>query len=137
MLTFSNISRFSNTLLVTLLIITVAWTIPGQLFADDESFVIGRMTGTYQRLPGYFYNNPNLLSRGIYEIEFTGFRLLRVPDGKRHFIRPIHEGYFYQDLPKGEYTLTRKRNDRPNFKESKSIDIMKFKIRPWKRTALR
>jgi hypothetical protein len=67
---------------------------------------------------------------GIDQVEFYGFRLLRREDGKKLLIRPNHEGYFHQDLPGGEYTLTRKRNDRPGYKEPKTIDIMSFEVEP-------
>lgn len=103
--------------------------VSGLAQAADESYVVGRITGTYQHLPGYFYQNPDFLSSGeIDEVEFPGFRLLRVEDGKRFLIRPNHKGYFYQDLPGGKYTLTRKRNDRPGYREPKTIDIMSFEV---------
>ena len=103
--------------------------VSGLAQAADESYVVGRLTGTYQNLPGYFSHNPDFLSSGgIDEVEFPGFRLLRVEDGKKFLIRPNHMGYFYQDLPGGKYTLTRKRNDRPGYREPKTIDIMSFEV---------
>jgi len=119
-----------KTVLATFLIIIGAWAIPGQLFADDESFVIGRLTGTYQPLPGFFKNDLELQMKGIESVEFGGFRLLRVEDGKRFLIRPNKRGFFFQDLPGGEYTLTRRRTDRPDYKAPKSIDILKFMVQP-------
>jgi hypothetical protein len=68
--------------------------------------------------------------KGIDDVEFRGFRLLRVEDNKRFQIRPNSKGYFYRDLPSGEYTLTRSRSDRPDHKEPKSIDILKFTVKP-------
>jgi hypothetical protein len=103
---------------------------PVLAMSADESYVIGRITGTHQSLPGYFHNNPDMLSSGPDEVEFTGFRFLRVEDGKTFRIRPNHDGYFYQDLPGGRYILTRKRNDRPNYKEPKTIDILNFTVEP-------
>ena len=104
---------------------------PGQAISDGESYVIGRIKGTFQHLPGYFFNNPDFISPGgIDEVEFPGFRLLRVEDGKRFLIRPNHRGYFYQGLPSGEYSLTRKRTDRPGYKEPKTIDILRFQVEP-------
>ncbi|MCK5307957.1 MAG: hypothetical protein KAJ73_05035, partial [Zetaproteobacteria bacterium] len=105
-------------------------SVPGLTRSAGESYVIGRITGTFQHLPGYFYKNLYMLRQGIYDVEFTGFRLLRVEDGKSFRIRPIHEGYFHQRLPGGEYTLTRKRNDRPHYKEPKTITIMSFDVKP-------
>ena len=113
-----------------IIVFIVLISVPGLAQSTGESYVIGRIKGTFQELPGYFYNNPYMLSQGIYEVEFTGFRLLRVEDGKSFRIRPIHEGYFHQRLPGGEYTLTRKRNDRPHYKEPKTIDIMSFEVKP-------
>jgi len=103
---------------------------PGLAMSADESYVIGRITGTHQELPGYFHKNPHLISSGTDEVEFTGFRLLREENGKKYSIRPNHDGYFYQDLPEGDYTLIRKRNDRPKNKEPKTIDIMSFTVKP-------
>jgi len=105
-------------------------SVPGLARSNEESYVIGRIKGTFQELPGYFNINLYLLTEGIYDVEFTGFRLLRVEDGKSYRIRPNHEGYFHQRLPGGEYTLTRKRNDRPHYKEPKTIDIMSFTVEP-------
>ena len=105
-------------------------SVPGLTRSAGESYVIGRITGTFQHLPGYFYKNLYMLRQGIYDVEFTGFRLLRVEDGKSFRIRPNHEGYFHQRLPGGEYILTRKRNDRPHYKEPKTIDIMRFTVEP-------
>jgi len=113
-----------------IIMLIVLISVPGLARSNEESYVIGRINGTFQELPGYFYKNTDVLSQGIYEVEFTGFRLLRVEDGKRFRIRPNHEGYFYQRLPGGEYTLTRKRNDRPHYKEPKTIDIMSFTVEP-------
>ncbi len=108
--------------------LSMGW-VPGMAQAADESYVIGRITGTYQNLPGYFSHNPDYLFSGeTDEVEFPGFRLLRVEDGKKFLIRPNHMGYFYQDLPGGKYTLTRKRNDRPGYREPKTIDIMSFEV---------
>jgi len=95
-----------------------------------ESHVIGRITGTFQPLPGYFYKNPYMITMSKDEVEFTGFRLMRTEDGKRFLIRPNHEGFFHQGLPAGEYTLTRKRTDRPHHKEPKTIDIVGFEVKP-------
>ena len=104
--------------------------VSGLAQASGESYVIGRITGTFQHLPGYFYQNQDFLSSGeIDEVEFPGFRLLRVEDGKKFLIRPNHKGYFYQELPGGEYTLTRKRNDKPDYRQPKTIDIMHFEVK--------
>jgi hypothetical protein len=103
---------------------------PGLSHAAGESHVIGRLTGTQRELPGYFRNNMRLHELGIDHVEFYGFRLLRMEDGKKFLLRPNHDGYFHQDLPGGEYTLTRKRNDRPGYKEPKTIDIMSFEVEP-------
>jgi hypothetical protein len=103
---------------------------PGLSYAAGESHVTGRLTGTQRELPGYFRNNMRLHELGIDQVEFYGFRLLRMEDGKNFLIRPNHDGYFHQDLPGGEYTLTRKRNDRPGYKEPKTIDIMSFEVEP-------
>jgi hypothetical protein len=105
-------------------------SVPGLARSGEESYVIGRIKGTFQELPGYFYKNPYMLSSGVYEVEFTGFRFLRVEDGKKFRIRPNHGGYFHQRLPGGEYILTRKRNDRPDYREPKTIDIMSFEVKP-------
>jgi hypothetical protein len=105
-------------------------SVPGLARSNEESYVIGRIKGTFQELPGYFNKNPNMFREGIYEVEFTGFRLVRVEDGKKFRIRPNHNGYFHQRLPGGEYTLTRKRNDRLHYKEPKTIDIMSFEVKP-------
>jgi hypothetical protein len=110
--------------------LSMGW-VPGMAQAADESYVIGRITGTYQNLPGYFSHNPDYLFSGEKdEVEFPGFRLLRVEDGKKFLIRPNHEGFFHQGLPAGEYTLTRKRTDRPHYKELKTIDILSFTVDP-------
>lgn len=116
-------------LLITL-IIAGSWIMPGQLYAADGSFVIGRITGTRQELPGYFSNSPIMHEQGIDNVEFPGFRLVRRDDGKRFLIRPNRNGFFYQGLTGGEYTLTRKRNDRPSYKEPKTIDILSFEVEP-------
>jgi hypothetical protein len=95
---------------------------------ESDSYVIGRITGTHQELPGYFRNNEHLAARGIDEVEFTGFRLVREEDGKSFIIVPNLHGYFYQALPAGMYTLIRKRYDRPGYREPKTIAIMKFEV---------
>jgi len=120
--------RQKAVVIITVLL-TTGW-VPGLSQGAGEPYVIGRITGTYQHLPGYFYRNPYMLSKGIFDIEFTGFRLVRVEDGKKFAIRPNHEGYFLQRLPDGEYTLIRKRNDRPHYKEPKTIDILSFTVDP-------
>ena len=113
---------------IVVVFLSMGW-VPGMAQAADKSYVIGRITGTYQNLPGYFSHNPDYLFLGqTDEVEFPGFRLLRVEDGKKFLIRPSHMGYFYQDLPGGRYTLTRKRNDRPDYRERKMIDIMSFEV---------
>ncbi len=109
--------------------LALGWA-PGLARSTGESYVIGRISGTFQEFPGYFYNNPDVLSRGIDEVEFVGFRLVRSEDGKKHLIRPNHQGYFYQGLLSGEYSLTRKRTDRPGYKEPKTIDILRFEVEP-------
>ncbi len=114
--------------MITMFIVLIS--VPGLAWSNEKSYVIGRIKGTYQELPGYFNKNLYLLTEGIYDVEFTGFRLLRVEDGKSFRIRPNHEGYFHQRLPGGEYTLTRKRNDRPHYKEPKTITIMSFDVKP-------
>lgn len=114
--------------MITMFIVLIS--VPGLAWSNEKSYVIGRIKGTYQELPGYFNKNLYLLTEGIYDVEFTGFRLLRVEDGKSFRIRPNHEGYFHQRLPRGEYTLTRKRNDRPDYREPKTIDIMSFTVEP-------
>jgi hypothetical protein len=104
--------------------------VPSKALSSGDSIVIGRISGTYQPLPGYFYHNPDFLgSGGIDAVEFPGFRLLRAEDDKRFLIRPNHKGYFYQDLPGGTYTLTRKRNDRPDYKLSRTIEIIRFEVK--------
>ena len=113
-----------------IIVFIVLISVPGLAQPTGESYVIGRIKGTFQELPGYFNKNLYLLTEGIYDVEFTGFRLLRVEDGKSFRIRPNHEGYFHQRLPGGEYTLTRKRNDRPHYKEPKTITIMSFDVKP-------
>ena len=113
-----------------IILFIVLISVPGLAWSNEKSYVIGRIKGTFQELPGYFYKNPHMFREGIYEVEFTGFRLLRVEDGKSFRIRPNHEGYFHQRLSGGEYTLTRKRNDRPHYKEPKTIDIMSFTVKP-------
>jgi hypothetical protein len=119
-----------RTVFTIVVFLSMGW-VSGLAQASGESYVIGRITGTYQHLPGYFYQNPDFITSGrVDEVEFPGFRLLRVEDGKRFLTRPNHEGYFYQELPGGEYTLTRKRNDRPHYKEPKTIDILSFTVDP-------
>ena len=113
-----------------IILFIVLISVPGLAWSNEKSYVIGRIKGTFQELPGYFYKNPHMFREGIFEVEFTGFRLLRVEDGKGFRIRPNHEGYFHQRLSGGEYTLTRKRNDRPHYKEPKTIDIMSFTVKP-------
>ena len=101
---------------------------PGPAQSSDDSYVIGRITGTFQELPGYFHRNINMMTRSIDAVEFTGFRLIRVQDGKKFLIRPDYDGFFYQKLPGGSYTLVRKRTDRPSYKEPKTIDIMSLQV---------
>jgi len=103
---------------------------PAQAQSNDESYVIGRLTGVQRELPGYFKNNSRLQARGIDRVEVPGFRLLREVDGKKFLIRPNHEGFFYQALPGGKYTFARKRNDRPDYRQSKNIKIMNFEVEP-------
>jgi len=103
---------------------------PGTVPAAGASYVIGRLTGTHRELPGYFRNNMRLYNEGTDRVEFTGFRLLRVEDGRKFIIRPNHEGFFYQKLPGGEYSLMRKRTDRPGYREPGTIDIMRFGVKP-------
>jgi hypothetical protein len=109
--------------------LALGWT-PYLARSTGESYVIGRINGTFQKFPGYFYNNPDVLSRWIDEVEFVGFRLVRSEDSKTYLIRPNQRGYFNQGLPNGEYSLTRKRTDRPGYKEPKTIDILRFTVEP-------
>jgi hypothetical protein len=102
---------------------------PGEAFSSSDSYVIGRIIGTYQPMPGYFYKHPYALATGFGEVEFTGFRLVRKEDGKKFTIRPNNNGFYYQKLPGGEYTLTRKRTDRPNYKTQKTIDVLSFGVK--------
>jgi len=95
---------------------------------DSDSYVIGRITGTHQELPGHFHNSTLLSGQGIDEVEFNGFHLLREENGKSYLIRPNLEGYFYQDLPGGRYTLMRKRTDRPDHREPKTIDLVNLEV---------
>ena len=118
---------------IAVLIIVMSLTItlvPQIVYSASESYVIGSITGTHRELPGYYYRHPYLLASGRDEVEFVGFRLINVENGKKYRIRPNHLSYFYQGLPGGEYTLTRKRNDRPNYKEPKIIDIFRFTVEP-------
>jgi hypothetical protein len=103
--------------------------VPSQALSTGDSIVIGRITGTFQELPSYFFQNPYIVPAGMDDVEFTGFRLVRVDNGKKFLIRPNHKGFFYQRLLGGKYTLVRKRTDRPGYKEPKSIDIMSFEVR--------
>jgi len=119
--------------IIFLLIVTLALGLgpalaPARATADSGSYVIGRITGTYQELPGYFQGNEHLYSQGIDKVEFTGFHLRRVTDGKSFYIRPNLDGYFYQALPGGRYALMRKRNDRPDYREPKSIDLVELEV---------
>jgi hypothetical protein len=118
-------------MMVILIVSVVAGLFPGAALSSDEgSYVFGRITGTQQPLPGYFRNNMRLAARGIYSIEFYGFRLIRKTDGETFVIRPNREGFFYQELPGGTYTLTRKRTDRPDYRQPKALDILTFNVEP-------
>lgn len=112
----------------TIIVFLALGLTPSAAQSASESYVIGRMTGTLREFPGYFHNSNQLHEQGINNVEFPGFRLLRVKDGKRFLIRPNRNGFFFQSLPGGEYSLTRKRNDRPGYKEPKTIDILNFTV---------
>lgn len=101
---------------------------PPGAFAADEAYVIGRITGTYRDLPGYFFRNTYMLSQGMDYVEFYGFRFVSSRNDASFLIRPNHQGYFYQKLPGGEYTLTRKRADRPGYREPGTIEILSFEV---------
>jgi len=111
------------------LLASLVFLSPAQGFSDG-SYVIGRITGTQKPLPGFFENNSRLMARGTDRVEFTGFRLVREDDNRKYLIRPNHEGFFYQALPGGTYSLTRKRTDRPDYRQPENIDILRFEVQP-------
>jgi hypothetical protein len=117
-------------MVLILMVLAVTALFTGTAFSNDSSYVIGRITGTQRPLPGYFENNMRLAARGIDRVEFYGFRLIRKTDGETFLLRPTHEGFFYQKLPGGTYTLTRKRNDRPDYRRPKTLDILTFDVDP-------
>ena len=117
--------RIAGSLIVA---VFLSVSFPGFALASRDSHVIGRITGTYQPLPGYFHNNPYMLARGIDKVEFTGFRLTNADSRKVFLIRPNNDGFFHQALPGGDYILTRKRTDRPGYREPKTIDILNFTV---------
>ena len=100
-------------------------------YAGGDSHVIGWIAGTHRELPGYFsWHRDEMNSKGVEDVEFTGFKLVNIKDGKAYSIWPNLDGYFYRRLPSGPYTLTRRRNDRPDYREEKTIDLLRFEVRP-------
>ncbi len=114
----------------SILFILVTALVPASAISEGGAFVLGRITGTQRELPGYFRNNMNLFMKGVDRVEFRGFRLVRDEDAKSFLIVPGHSGFFYQELPAGHYTLKRLRKDRPGYRESKTIDILRFEVLP-------
>lgn len=121
------LKRIAILIIVISLVVAV---VPQPVHSSGEAYVVGSIKGTHREVSGYFNRHPYLLSRSEDEVEFIGFRLVDVNSGDTFLIRPNRHGYFYQALPGGEYTLSRKRSDRPSYKEPKTIDILRFKVEP-------
>jgi hypothetical protein len=102
-------------------------TMPAHAGVSLDSVVIGRLNGTLHEPPRSFLGNSPTVGGARGSVEIKGFRLVR-DDGKTFTIRPLGSGYYRQALPPGEYTLVRKRTDRPLHKEDKVIRILTFTV---------
>jgi hypothetical protein len=84
----------------------------GTALAEEDSYLIGRLFGSTQPLPGYFRGNVNLMSNNVYP-EFPGFRFVNSQSGKKTHMRPDSRGYFFKSMEPGTWTFERLRKDRP------------------------
>ncbi|UCG38365.1 MAG: hypothetical protein JSV00_09275 [bacterium] len=120
--------------LAAMLAAAVIWAapVPRQALALEpgDPWVIGRIQGAHQPLPGFFHDSPRIWMQQIDDVEFAGFRLRSDGDSRDYAIRPNRDGFFMQKLPPGQYTLVRVRTDRPGFREDKLMPILPFTVPP-------
>jgi hypothetical protein len=99
----------------------------GTALAEEDSYLIGRLFGSTQPLPGYFRGNVNLMSNNVYP-EFFGFRFVNSQSGKKTHMRPDSRGYFFKSMEPGTWTFERLRKDRPSGEGPKVLEIMTFDV---------
>jgi hypothetical protein len=97
----------------------------------DEGAVTGRILGVSLPIPYFFERDihyQNDLSPDRPRIR--GFTLVSDDGGYKKRISPSDSGFFFKDLPAGDYSLIRNRVDRYERKGQKTVPILTFSVAP-------